>query len=1529
MSIQRPLRYRLSGDLPGSRIRKNSDHRLPACQLHPKSWRLRLRLCFRVKTPGRLLSALLVGIVSSSTGAYGATPDRLGYQFTYSVSMPEKATGEVRLYFCARDRANTYAVHIAPKQIAIVKLVAGKEQALAKPRPCTIVGTTEIVVQRRLKRVVVGVGGRAVAMAEDPTYHGKKAAVLVKGAGLAAKLKRVQPLGKIVFDDDFMRAEAAGVWQPICGRWEVCAMRIHDRSANPFSLFARFPRTSAFRPLHQGRTRRFAGLGLRILYLPSGLRVEYVYPNTPAARADIRPEDVIQAVDNRAISTLSRRGTIARLLAVGDGRTSHKVRIRCARNGQWLDRTIELEPADLDLDRIEEDVTLKPAKIERKAIAVCGQPFWSDYVFEVSARSAGHGAMGPVFGWQDRANHWRIEWTGASVARSQKPNVVRLVRVLNGKAKVMAEKPGGFACETFYRLRTTVTLKAIRFAIDGTALLEHRLPQDDLLMGGKAGVYARDSNGVYFDDVRVRSIEEAGPGARLRAPTVVFEDDAMMRKWAGNPLWEWAAHGGGEFWHKYPFFGNVRIDIPLPPKKPVQLAISGLERKAETGYGLMCDAVAGTLELTRLDATVATGKLAGKASRLALDRRGNVVRAWVDRKAVLTYKDQAPLAGHNVGVVGLPDSTAKSVRVSSPNVLDYFFREAPVDWEVLSGVWGTMNRWVCEPAWSWFGGRHRAMAAIRHKGLFGGEMAVDVFCGPMMLAYWGGLHERPADLCVTICSKTGRLFDGYTVIFGGGENTWTRLYRNGQVVAETKDRQFLFPSGYSRDEFDMHRDWFHISLSKLGQLLRLRLYGTQALEFKDPEPLDNGRVIVWTCQNGVLVTRTRIACAKPQPVRFQPNCVAELADSVLTNAVDGEVRTQVNKSGKTYELTNTVCGGFFATRLKPDRVDLTKSPGLSFAFKPVRGAAKVDLYFEYGGTRHRVILTGPKDAPSCITLGAFEKQPAPEKSGWRTVAFGPLEHLRSRYPDRKAYVIEQPRLANYANDDYLLAGLSGNRAGTAYAIRDVKWMPPPKPARLRVLKAELPFEDPKNQSRVVFHLDQPWAAFNSSGVEVRVAPQGKPEHKLPLSHPSASYDPTTHSIVLDLEAARLSFAANQPVTFGLGRSGKPSDFVAKWTLDPSRDRVLPVVRVSGSKHRKRVVADLEHDAKGFFSVGLPNFVAGADAGGRLLRDDTTTTGGKYSLRVENMKMGVDFGVGWCADGFALGRLPILTFDHLIPNRTRSICLTVFIGRQGEAISFAPKTDGKWHRSEVNLFRLLKDRYPVASDLRAECLWFANSPWWRHGGSPEGAGFNLDSLTLSPVLGPKALDFDWYAWDISGIAKRRSGVTNREELVPKAELRDGQAFFCAAASDGSGNTCSLVRHGFEYDCTPPEVLKVNRDGPDEKARTVQVFELNGVDVKSIVFKAGGKTHRVDGRSLWFNQVSGWLHFRPQRPLERPFEMALVSMADFAGNALPKPIAWNVADVQPKPCVPPPPAKPKAKPEAKAKSVSKAKAMSKAK
>jgi S1-C subfamily serine protease len=73
--------------------------------------------------------------------------------------------------------------------------------------------------------------------------------------------------------------------------------------------------------------------GVRVTGLPgthdTGVRVSTVAPDSPAARAGLRPDDVIVAMDGHAVSTLT-----AVLVFAHDRSDGHEVMIDLLRNGK-------------------------------------------------------------------------------------------------------------------------------------------------------------------------------------------------------------------------------------------------------------------------------------------------------------------------------------------------------------------------------------------------------------------------------------------------------------------------------------------------------------------------------------------------------------------------------------------------------------------------------------------------------------------------------------------------------------------------------------------------------------------------------------------------------------------------------------------------------------------------------------------------------------------------------------------------------------------------------------------------------------------------------------------------------------------------------------------------------------------------------------------------------------------------------------------------------------------------------------------
>lgn len=199
---------------------------------------------------------------------------------------------------------------------------------------------------------------------------------------------------------------------------------------------------------------------------------------------------------------------------------------------------------------------------------------------------------------------------------------------------------------------------------------------------------------------------------------------------------------------------------------------------------------------------------------------------------------------------------------SAAQVLDYTFAVAPTDWRPSGGVWAVVNRYACDPSWSFYGGYSAGLASLWNKREFVGDIAVEAYVAfkygvPGYDSEW---LERPADLCLTICGDGVTPASGYSFIFGGDEGSRTMIRRGDQVLAETSDPQHLPPSFSDRrpgvEEF--HWRWWWLTARKEGTKLTFQVDGCTALTAVDPEPLEGGHVALWTVRNGIMLARVRI-----------------------------------------------------------------------------------------------------------------------------------------------------------------------------------------------------------------------------------------------------------------------------------------------------------------------------------------------------------------------------------------------------------------------------------------------------------------------------------------------------------------------------------------------------------------------------------------------------------------------------------------------------------------------------------------------
>jgi carboxyl-terminal processing protease len=106
--------------------------------------------------------------------------------------------------------------------------------------------------------------------------------------------------------------------------------KLGDRFSNYFD-------PSEYRRFKQTQNSEFSGVGLQVSGRPDGLRVEAVYDGSPAARAGMRPGDLIVAVAGRSLAGVAQNDAVDRI----KGPPGSDVRLTWRRGGRRVTRTLE------------------------------------------------------------------------------------------------------------------------------------------------------------------------------------------------------------------------------------------------------------------------------------------------------------------------------------------------------------------------------------------------------------------------------------------------------------------------------------------------------------------------------------------------------------------------------------------------------------------------------------------------------------------------------------------------------------------------------------------------------------------------------------------------------------------------------------------------------------------------------------------------------------------------------------------------------------------------------------------------------------------------------------------------------------------------------------------------------------------------------------------------------------------------------------------------------------------------------------
>lgn len=694
------------------------------------------------------------------------------------------------------------------------------------------------------------------------------------------------------------------------------------------------------------------------------------------------------------------------------------------------------------------------AEADAEALCTTGDWFWDSYQVSASVKPRGVEAIGLCGYVQDEANYIALRWRAG---QDDEPKARQLVLVRDGQETVLAQAPGGWKPNEWYRLELRVVPGRVEALVDR----DPALAAETTAFGqGGVGLWVRRGE-AFFDDVLVAGPEYLDDIRTHEINPVFLADSTMASEEVFLPRGFWCPGSAeGEYWHWGAFFDDATVTVPLAWLQGDGLAVLLRSDATDTVGGYRVGAaVAGdslTLDLARDGEPVASvaGPLHGD-DPLLFAVRGDTVTVSQGPRALLSYSDPEPVFGNRVALLDASSGATDVVTVVADRFQDYVFHSSPTDWFTGKGNWEITTRWPCELGWTFFGGTGSENPVLWTKHSYRGDVVVEWF-GALQGDGEGPVrYTHPSDINTTICGDGQSLSSGYSFVLGGWNNSRTAILRNGEIVAETSD--VLLPNPNGRD-MSFHRGWTRLRAEKLGGHVRFWYENQLILEYVDPDPLPEGRVALWSFHNELMVGRVRLWYAEEGPgsvVRAPEARVSELRPTERAPGAQGihndfeadcgEWQVLESAPGALLELdadtaaggrqslrvTNQQEGGPFAVYAVTTPFRISEWPVLSFDYR-LAPEAKLNIYFLVNGQWHALKLTAEQFPWDRVpVIGEVPKVQADGQ--WHHAEFNLLNPLRQLHPQLSAFVARQVVLSP-PWESYVRCGIGGNARGTQYWI---------------------------------------------------------------------------------------------------------------------------------------------------------------------------------------------------------------------------------------------------------------------------------------------------------------------------------------------------------------------------------------------------------------------------------------------------------------------------------------------------------------
>ena len=757
-------------------------------------------------------------------------------------------------------------------------------------------------------------------------------------------------------------------------------------------------------------------------------------------------------------------------------------------------------------------------KGEAIAIANTSQWFWRNCRYGTSAISSSPNAVwGLVIAHVSNDTFIRLELDRAT-------SQARLVYRLNGHDTILAQATCRLT-DAWTRAEVLVSENVIAAVVAGKKLFQ--LPFN-ATGAGCVGLYLRDTDSAFFDDVTVDSISSLpetlsspfGPCEQSWSDFSGknFMTDPYMSQWA-HPRSFWNDGPDNLVWFRSRLFSTIdftwkKADNQTPISSFRIRAFTTQENPAQ-GYLLDCKDGKAILSLNGKQITEATAPK--EITELKLEMGSTVTVSFNGQPLIKHAASTANMKGffaadlgptHSLSELSRPD-WRDSALVSSSNRLDYSFEHAPTAWFPQIGSWKATHRWACVPRWSFFAGRgipgptevKHGNAVLWNLRQITGDFDLEIFAAPMEGTPQRAHFTYPISINLAFGADGTNLDSGYNFI-NGIYDFPSQLFLKDKCLASNKDR--VVPGLRRHEGFWYKRVtqvWQHFRIQrKDGRILvdsawhdNVGKYYPLQRVFDQPDSLDAltpYQFALWTWgENGLAIARASLSFQNSPGAAEPPTAFPA-----------HEFRHGDGKSepAEYTRVTNPISGGQFSTVIYDKPIELNAMTQLELLVRP-SADTHLSLIVTINGQAGEMPITGPKDVVRPYTFSlSFDGndiQPVPNMPGWLAVKAPLGLAAHKHFPHNEKLVATSLAIASPYDSIEQIAGLGINRAGATVDFTKLEITR----SSIR-MKAPMPYREPSpviHGHRLIQDFENDFGDFKRAG--------GSDGAALLLASPSKGY----------------------------------------------------------------------------------------------------------------------------------------------------------------------------------------------------------------------------------------------------------------------------------------------------------------------------------------------------------------------------------------------------------------------------------------